>query len=100
MIGYSGLVALGTEIHAWVERRRNARQPADFAGRIIVEGREPIECWIVDISAGGARLSVKDAGALPESFVLETRRGPRSSRMAWRSNHEIGVSFDDWPPAI
>ena len=55
----------------------------------------PRDCWVTDISDGGARLFV-EGYELPDQFtlVLENVR-PRECRVVWRLGHEVGCEFTD-----
>ena len=57
-------------------------------------GSLPRDCWITDISDGGARLHSE--GDIPNEFALILPDGSRREcRVAWRLGHEAGVSFAD-----
>lgn len=54
------------------------------------------DCFIVDISATGARLGVDAVDELPEHFtlVLSKQGAQRPCRAVWRSSNQIGVKFE------
>ena len=52
------------------------------------------ECWISDISDGGARLHSE--ADVPDEFALVLPGGDRREcRVVWRLGHESGVAFTD-----
>ena len=55
-----------------------------------------VECFVLNISAGGAGLVVEKDIALPFSFDLEIdeERVRRRCFVVWRTDIQIGVSFD------
>jgi hypothetical protein len=61
------------------------------------DGEEPRPCQILDISSGGARLSVfSDPKTVPEMLVLllsPTAAVRRACKVVWRSQSGIGVQF-------
>ena len=57
-------------------------------------GSLPRDCWISDISDGGARLH--SDGEVPNDFTLVLPGGSRREcHVVWRLGHEWGVSFTD-----
>ena len=63
-------------------------------------GPDPVrEALILDISKGGARISVPDTRQLPQDLVLyltPDRKVGRPCRVAWRTRQgAIGVQFSD-----
>ena len=57
-------------------------------------GSLPRDCWITDISDGGARLHSE--ADVPDEFVLALPTGSRREcRVVWRLGHEAGVAFTD-----
>ena len=57
-------------------------------------GSLPRDCWISDVSDGGARLHSE--ADVPDEFVLALPQGGRREcRVVWRLGHEAGVSFTD-----
>jgi hypothetical protein len=54
------------------DRRWHRRQPAAYSARVVLTGH-PLaqECFIEDMSSGGARIRFATAVALPPEFVLE-----------------------------
>ena len=57
-------------------------------------GSLPRDCWISDISDGGARLHSE--ADIPDEFALVLPTGGRREcRVVWRLGHEVGVAFSD-----
>jgi hypothetical protein len=77
------------------ERRRAERLAVRGMGKILGgPGSLPRDCWISDISDGGARLHSE--GDIPDEFVLMVPGGSRREcRVVWRLGHEAGVAFTD-----
>jgi hypothetical protein len=79
------------------DHRRAARQILNWtcvmstpAGTLVAP------CTVRDISMTGARISLDDASAAPDEFVLRlTRNGViwRKCQTVWRDKIEIGVRF-------
>jgi hypothetical protein len=82
-----------------VEKRSSARTPTLLKARAICRPNDAaVECFIVDVSATGARLQFIDGriSTLPDRFeLLVVKTGERPIvRVAWRSVDEIGVKFE------
>jgi hypothetical protein len=65
------------------------------AGSIFFQGIR-VECFVLNISVGGAGLVVEGEIAIPFLFDLEIGEGAihRRCRVVWRNDRQIGVSFD------
>ena len=77
------------------ERRRTERHAMRGMGKILGgAGSLPRDCWISDISDGGARLHSE--AEIPDEFSLVLPEGGRREcRVVWRLGHEVGVAFSD-----
>jgi len=76
------------------EKRKYPRLEIDLLARIEMADGSTAPGTMLDLSPGGARLKVRQAGNLPEQFLLQLGGTVRRwSRIAWRSNTEIGVEF-------
>lgn len=79
------------------DRRQHRRQAVQVAAlAVIQDGVERLHATIVDASASGARLVVRDAAKLPSSFYLlipEHRIQP--CRVVWRKGQAAGVSYPE-----
>ena len=61
---------------------------------IFNNGNSTISCQIRDQSENGARLKVDSILGIPESFALKIMaEDPRACKVAWRTNRELGVTF-------
>ena len=78
-------------------RRQSERHTMRGLAKIqIGAGTLPRDCWITDISDGGARLHAERTD-VPDEFtlVLPGLRERRECRVVWRLGHEIGAEFTD-----
>ena len=53
----------------------------------------PVECILVDYSAGGACLQLEKLVALPERFELLYGTTKKRCRIVWKRGFRIGVTF-------
>jgi hypothetical protein len=88
-----------------VEKRRTPRRPIRRPAFIDVgDGSMLRGCMLRDISAGGARVVVETATALPEEFSLmlghDGRPPRRRCRVVWRFNNVVGVEFLNDPSEV
>jgi PilZ domain-containing protein len=79
-------------------RRKFPRKAFNFDARIVdSDGSWEHECHIVDVSATGARLTLKEPVKVPTEFLLAlTKQGKavRKCHLVWNNGNEIGISFD------
>ena len=80
------------------DRRRSERLSLRGLAKIqFGAGSLPRDCWISDLSDGGARLHAEGV-AVPNEFILVlpgVGGGRRECRVVWRLGHEIGAEFVD-----
>jgi hypothetical protein len=80
------------------EHRQNKRRFILHGARIVLADGSVLEdCRIIDISGTGARLQVKDLGAVPDQFVLLLSYDGhlrRQCSVVWRSEKTIGIEFN------
>lgn len=82
-----------------MERRRHIRQ-TPMVGRAYVyigKGVPLIDCDVMNISEGGARIVPKTPDMLPAQFVLFlTLDGSerQTCRVIWRDGFDVGVAFE------
>lgn len=63
-------------------------------GKIIVDPKAaPIDCTVVDYSAGGACLQVLFGTSLPNRFELLYGATKKRCRIVWKQGQRLGVSF-------
>ncbi len=78
-------------------RRRSERLAMRGLGKIqLGTGSLPRDCWVSDVSDGGARLHAEFE--VPDEFILVLpgrNGGRRECRVVWRLGHEVGVEFVD-----
>ena len=81
------------------ERRKTRRyQTLTRATIVVSEPAGEFECVIRNISIGGALLVVRDSAPVPETFLLNSAYHPAlPCRVAWRTEHRLGVQFGDTP---
>jgi hypothetical protein len=77
------------------ESRKAARRRVLKGGSIVFnDGRSTIDCVVVNLSEGGARLRVVTPLGIPDSFVLRLSDSQvYKASVAWRKASEIGVSL-------
>lgn len=79
------------------DNRRQARRfPSRHPATIVLGSEAMISCTVKDISAGGARIAVRSAIALPETFELFIAAHDlqvRKVRVCWRDGDHAGVAF-------
>jgi hypothetical protein len=60
---------------------------------------EPVDCAVLDISAGGARVLVPEGAKIPDIVALEIDQReehdpPRVCKVAWRAGAKLGLQFE------
>ena len=79
------------------ENRRYARiRPSGLVSRtakILLPKGAPIECTVIDLSAGGACLDVAEPDRLPPRFTLLHGTTKKSCLIKWKKFRRIGVQF-------
>ena len=79
------------------ERRKSARRYVRQGVRLVSADGAPLGvCVMHDLSATGACLGTKTAGALPDNFILLLSHDGRLRRLCsvvWRSDDLLGVEF-------
>jgi hypothetical protein len=79
------------------ERRDRTRTRISRSAKIIVPRRSSvIHCTVQNITGGGACLKLANTSGVPETFDLtfEHGRTRRFCRVVWRTNDELGVTFE------
>jgi PilZ domain len=62
--------------------------------KIIVDPKaSPIDCMVVDYSAGGACLQVMFGTSLPSRFELLHGATKKRCRVVWKQGQRLGVTF-------
>jgi len=57
----------------------------------------PIDCRVVDLSAGGACLELPRAYSLPNRFEFLHGSSRRHCSLAWTRGYRIGISYEGTP---
>ena len=80
------------------DKRKAPRREVQYTAWIARKG-EPLEgCVLSDISDKGARLDVENPKTIPDEFMLflsSTGTPRRKCNVAWRTDTQIGVKFDE-----
>ena len=82
----------------WVQRRKSPPKPIALMAHLqsIEDGESLGHCHLLDISDGGAKISVDRPAKFPEHFVLILSTSGdtfRHCQVRWRSATEVGVQF-------
>jgi PAS domain-containing protein len=83
---------------AMMENRQVSRSRTLRGGKIAFNyGRSVVDCTVRNLSTHGACLELESLVGVPDRFnlVLAGDTAKHSCRMMWRSEHRIGVSFDE-----
>ncbi|HKS84617.1 MAG TPA: PilZ domain-containing protein [Pseudolabrys sp.] len=64
-------------------------------GRLLLGPKsQPIDCRVIDLSAGGACLELPRAYDLPERFEFMHGSTKRPCYLAWTRGYRIGISYE------
>ncbi len=78
-------------------KRRFARvRPSGLVSRtakILLPQAAPIECTVIDLSAGGACLDLPEPERLPQRFALLHGGIKKNCLIKWKKFRRIGVQF-------
>lgn len=82
------------------ERRRHVRMTVHWAGDLSAEGtagaEAPMDCTVLDISPGGAKLQTSDP--LPATTLVRLKLshgGDFEGVVAWQQGSFMGLAFND-----
>jgi hypothetical protein len=78
-----------------LEQRRHPREHSGKHGRIVLSNGSGVRCVIRNLSPFGACLQVASHFGIPQEIFLvkDGEHFKRPCRVAWRSNHQLGVFF-------
>ena len=79
-----------------MENRRTERKAVNCPGLIVAEGQSIRQCTVVDVSAGGAKLMVRNIESLPSRFKLMWSHAENAGfdcEVRWRDPGAVGVKF-------
>jgi hypothetical protein len=65
----------------------------DTMSMLRVDGRQPIECRVIDMSLGGAQIAIQDRPAIGTPVMLGRMKG----RVVRHTDEGIGIQFTDVP---
>jgi hypothetical protein len=60
---------------------------------IVAPNAPPIDCTVIDLSAGGAALDLSDPERLPARFVLLHGGTKKKCLVKWKTFRRVGVVF-------
>ncbi len=79
---------------AW--QRRHPRSAVLWAAELETRDGRRIDCAVLDLSAGGAKLMIDHSLATGDQVTLSSRRfGARRARVAWVEPNRLGLQFLD-----
>ncbi len=81
----------------YADRRTHPRKKVQATGKVIFnDSQSMIDCTILDISEGGAKLEFPNRQVLPRTFVLQLGDGSVTScEVRWAKDNYFGVRFLD-----
>ncbi len=87
-----------------VEHRKFPRTDVQWCGKLETGG-ETLDCTVLNLSANGARLVLKDpvSGNSWSGVLSIPSLGAFKAKVAWstpKGSNEIGLTFDDPPAAV
>ena len=80
------------------DRRASIRFPTQLEGWIIGKPpHQPVQCTVLDLSDGGARLAVPAPADIPLEFELKIpdHDAVAAARLIWASGDHYGVAFTE-----
>jgi DNA repair exonuclease SbcCD ATPase subunit len=80
----------------WIGRRQAVRQTCHMRAEMrFLDGRVPIECTVIDISASGARIELAEGFECPQDFDLfiPSRSETKIAKMRRQEDNVAGVAF-------
>ena len=79
------------------DRRSSKRHRVLHRARVVFRcGYSTVDCVVLDLSEGGARIRIGNWLALPPTFELRMENGaPRDAEVRFRTRETLGVRFTD-----
>ena len=75
-------------------QRRHPRSAVLWAAQLAIADGRVLDCAVLDLSAGGAKLMVKHNLSTGDKVRLTSRRfGDRQARVAWTEPERVGLQF-------
>ena len=83
----------GSDKRRWFRVAPRGRVPS--SGRLLLGPKTmPIDCRVIDMSAGGACLELPRAHDLPNRFEFLHGSTRRFCTLAWQRGYRIGISYE------
>ncbi|KQO92012.1 hypothetical protein ASF33_17635 [Methylobacterium sp. Leaf92] len=77
------------------DRRSEPRIRVNDKGLITLDEHTSVGCFVHDVSAGGVKITLLDAKAVPSTFVLSAPDlGEKVCAIVWRTDEMIGAKFE------
>jgi len=79
------------------DKREAKHRSVRYGARLALADGTLHECVLSEISETGARITVRDAAAIPEKFVLVLSANGAARRnccVVWRDPQQLGVKFE------
>lgn len=88
---------MGPKQDPYADRRTHVRKKVQKSGKVIFnDSQSMIDCTILDISEGGAKLEFPNRQVLPRTFVLQLGDGSVTRcEVRWAKDNYFGVRFLD-----
>jgi hypothetical protein len=88
---------MNTENDPFADRRSSVRKRVTRAARVFINDRQSlIDCTILDLSEGGAKLEFASRPMLPRTFDLQMQNGAiYRCEVRWAKDNFFGVRFLD-----
>src|SRR5688572_7844507 len=83
------------------ENRQAPRSRTLRSGKVAFNyGRSVVDCTVRNLSSHGACLELESVVGIPDTFSLVLAGDPtrHACRMMWRTEHRVGVAFDEPMP--
>lgn len=82
---------------AYADRRSQVRKKVNNSGKVIYnDSQSMIDCTILDLSEGGAKIEFPNRQVLPRTFVLQLGDGSVTRcEVRWAKDTFFGVRFLD-----
>lgn len=82
---------------AYADRRAHVRKKVNNSGKVIYnDSQSMIDCTILDLSEGGAKIEFPNRQVLPRTFVLQLGDGSVTRcEVRWAKDTFFGVRFLD-----
>jgi len=88
---------MATQRDAYADRRASPRKKTNAVGKVIFnDSSSLLDCTILDLSDGGAKLEFSSRQVLPRTFILQLSSGSVTRcEVRWAKDNFFGVRFLD-----